>query len=395
MLVRHGAHQADRHTIRILEDGIACAPEGVVRWHQSGMASAGHLSIEPIDGVARGNTKADDDFPPQITPPLPALVPDGGKRRTVEVERRPHRLLVSAGVGMVCSRSRLPHLIIGKIDTETAIKRYRGIEIAAYDIDLIELRSLLGHRRIMTTNLLQGERALVTGCAGGIGRAIAKALKAEGAAVLGSDIAAPPAEDGIDFLAADLSRRDGWKALLDGALTHLDSISLLVHAASPRRQEIDTPLSVSEETWDAMLDINLRSGFFLAREVGRHMRDNHVKGRILLITSMHRLTPRNLPHYSAAKAGMTMAMKELARALAPAGIRVNALAPGAIPGGGFVADDLGSLVAQIPLGRAGTPDDIAEMAVALLSERFGRYVVGTTVEVDGGLGLLSWIPSKA
>ncbi len=57
--------------------------------------------------------------------------------------------------------------------------------------------------------------------------------------------------------------------------------------------------------------------------------------------------PRNLPHYSAAKAGMTMAMKELARVLAPDGIRVNALAPGAIPGGGFVANDLGGLVAQI------------------------------------------------
>jgi NAD(P)-dependent dehydrogenase (short-subunit alcohol dehydrogenase family) len=92
---------------------------------------------------------------------------------------------------------------------------------------------------------------------------------------------------------------------------------------------------------------------------------------------------------------MTMVMKELARVLAPDGIRVNAIAPGAIPGGGFVADNLGELVTQIPLGRAGTPDDIAQVAVAVLSERFGRYVVGTTVEVDGGLGLISWIPSKA
>ena len=92
---------------------------------------------------------------------------------------------------------------------------------------------------------------------------------------------------------------------------------------------------------------------------------------------------------------MTMVMKELARVLAPDGIRVNAIAPGAIPGGGFVADNLGELVTKIPLGRAGTPDDIAQVAVAVLSERFGRYVVGTTVEVDGGLGLISWIPAKA
>jgi len=247
----------------------------------------------------------------------------------------------------------------------------------------------------MSTKLLEGERALITGCAGGIGRGIARALKAEGAIVLGSDIAAPPAEDDIDFLAADLSKRDGWKDLLGAAVKKLGTISLFVHAASPRRLEVDTPLSVSEETWDLMTDINLRSGFFLGREVGRHMRDNGIKGRMILVTSQHRETPRNLAHYSASKAGMTMVMKELARVLAPDGIRVNAIAPGAIPGGGFVADNLADLVAQIPLGRPGTPDDIAQVAVAILSERFGRYVVGTTVEVDGGLGLASWIPAKA
>jgi len=246
----------------------------------------------------------------------------------------------------------------------------------------------------MSTKLLEGERALVTGCAGGIGRGITRALKAEGATVLGSDIAAPPAEDGIDFLAGDLAKRDGWQGLLNGAVKKLGSISLFVHAASPRRLEVDTPLTVSEETWDAMTGVNLRSGFFLAREIGKHMREHKTKGRILLITSMHRETPRTLAHYSASKAGMTMVMKELARALGPSGIRVNAIAPGAIPGGGF-ARNMDELVAQIPIGRAGTPDDIAQVAVAVLSERFGRYVVGTTVEVDGGLGLISWIPPKA
>ena len=70
----------------------------------------------------------------------------------------------------------------------------------------------------MSMKLLEGERALVTGCAGGIGRGIARALMAEGATVLGSDIVAPPAEDGIDFLAGDLSKRDGWRTLLDGAV---------------------------------------------------------------------------------------------------------------------------------------------------------------------------------
>jgi NAD(P)-dependent dehydrogenase (short-subunit alcohol dehydrogenase family) len=246
----------------------------------------------------------------------------------------------------------------------------------------------------MATNLLEGERALVTGCAGGIGRGIALALMADGATVLGTDIKAPPTEDKIDFVAADLAKPDGWKNLLKDTTARLGSISLFVHAASPRRIETDTPLAVSEETWDAMTGVNLRSGFFLAREIGKQMKAGKTKGRILLVTSMHRDTPRTLPHYSASKAGMTMVVKELARVLAPDGIRVNAIAPGAIPGGGF-ARNMDELVAQIPLGRAGTPDDIAQMAVAILSERFGRYVVGTTVEVDGGLGLLSWIPSKA
>ena len=78
----------------------------------------------------------------------------------------------------------------------------------------------------MGTKLLEGERALITGCAGGIGRGIAKALKEEGATVLGSDIAQPPAEDGIAFLAADLGQRDGWKSLLEGAIARLGTISL-------------------------------------------------------------------------------------------------------------------------------------------------------------------------
>jgi NAD(P)-dependent dehydrogenase (short-subunit alcohol dehydrogenase family) len=114
-----------------------------------------------------------------------------------------------------------------------------------------------------------------------------------------------------------------------------------------------------------------------------------VKGRILLITSLHAESPRNLPHYSAAKAGQTMLVKELARALGPHGIRVNAIAPGAIPGGGFNAPP--GMVEKIPLRRFGTPADVAGMALAVLSERFGAYVTGSTVVVDGGIALHNWI----
>jgi NAD(P)-dependent dehydrogenase (short-subunit alcohol dehydrogenase family) len=112
---------------------------------------------------------------------------------------------------------------------------------------------------------------------------------------------------------------------------------------------------------------------------------------MLFITSLHAETPRNIPHYAAAKAGQTMVVKELARALGPAGIRVNALAPGAVPGGGFNAAAF-DFSAKIPLGRLGKPEDMANMAVALLSDRFSGYVTGTTVAVDGGIALYNWIP---
>ena len=119
------------------------------------------------------------------------------------------------------------------------------------------------------------------------------------------------------------------------------------------------------------------------------MMAEQVKGRILLITSLHAESPRNLPHYSAAKAGQTMLVKELARALGPHGIRVNAIAPGAIPGGGFNAPP--GMVEKIPLRRFGTPADVAGMALAVLSERFGAYVTGSTIVVDGGIALHNWI----
>jgi 3-oxoacyl-[acyl-carrier protein] reductase len=110
---------------------------------------------------------------------------------------------------------------------------------------------------------------------------------------------------------------------------------------------------------------------------------------MLVVTSLHAQSPRNLPHYSAAKAGQTMLVKELARALGPHGVRVNAIVPGAIPGGGFQAPP--GMTEKIPLRRFGTPADVAAMAVAVLSERFGAYVTGASIVVDGGIALHNWI----
>ena len=255
----------------------------------------------------------------------------------------------------------------------------------------------------MSTGLLKGDTALVTGAASGIGRGIALALAKEGARVVlsdtnveaGQNVADQIANDGHEasFVAADLARDDGPYKLLAEATAIIGPLSILVHCASPPRREADHILDVSEATWDQMLAVNLRAGFLLGRETGRQMIEQKIKGRMLIITSLHAETPRNLPHYSAAKAGQTMTMKELAKALGPHGIRVNAIAPGAIPGGGFDAASAGldRLTQCTSLRRLGTPEDIAGMAVALLCDRFSAYVTGTTVAVDGGIGLHNWI----
>ena len=244
--------------------------------------------------------------------------------------------------------------------------------------------------------LLEGDTALITGAANGIGRGIARALAAEGVRLVLSDIAEDAGQKlalelDAPFVGANLAEPSAARRLFSAAEKVLGSISILVHSAAPRRRESETALAVTEAEWDAMVNVGLRSGFVLGQMAGTHMNAKAIKGRMLFITSLHSYTPRNLPHYSATKAGQTMLVKELARALGASGIRVNAIAPGAVPGGGFAAD-VAAFDAMIPLRRTGTPEDIAGMAVALLCDRFSRYVTGTTVAVDGGLALYNWIP---
>ena len=247
--------------------------------------------------------------------------------------------------------------------------------------------------------LLDGDIALVTGAASGIGRGIARALAAEGARLVLSDVAAQPGQalarelDAV-FVPADLALPSGALTLFEAAQQACGPLSVFVHSAAPKRLESQTVSAVTETEWDAMITVGLRSGFLLGRAAGTQMKARGIKGRMLYITSLHASTPRNLPHYSATKAGQTMVVKELARAFAADGIRVNAIAPGAIPGGGFDAG-IAKFDAMIPLGRTGTPEDIADMAVALLCDRFSRYVTGTTVAVDGGISLYNWIPFAA
>ena len=236
----------------------------------------------------------------------------------------------------------------------------------------------------MAQRLLEGDTALVTGAAQGIGQAIAAAIEEEGAKVIASD-----RED------CDLSQPGEAIRLAERAIRELSRVSIFVHAACPRRDEKDTALAVEENTWREMLEVGVNAGFAIAQALGRHMREQQIRGRMLFLTSLHADSPRNLPHYSATKAGQTMLMKEFARALAPHGIRVNAILPGAVPGGGFkLSATTANLESHIPMGRFGKPEDVAAMAVAVLSERFGRYVTGAEIVVDGGLALYNWIDAR-
>jgi 3-oxoacyl-[acyl-carrier protein] reductase len=147
-------------------------------------------------------------------------------------------------------------------------------------------------------------------------------------------------------------------------------------------------MAVDRETWQRMHAVNLDAGFHLARELARPLIAAKEPGSFLFLTSLHAGTPRNLPHYSTAKAALAMLVKELAKTLGRFGIRVNALVPGAIAAGGFVADP--SLAKHIPLGRLGRSEDLAPMALAVLSNKVSAYVTGSAIVVDGGLSLTNW-----
>ncbi len=242
------------------------------------------------------------------------------------------------------------------------------------------------------------EAALVTGAGNGIGRAIAQALVGEGVRTVFADISEETGRGGGQSFAAAgtggglgrRSRQGARRANAAGARASRRRAGDAFRALAPRRRgarpitpwpsprDLGSRCTRSTSTPAFTSRANWRERLIAAKE----------PGSFLLLTSLHAGTPRNLPHYSTAKAGMAMLVKELAKTFGRYGIRVNALVPGAIAAGGFVADP--SLAKHIPLGRLGQAEDLAPMALAVLSNRVSAYVTGAAIVVDGGLSLTNW-----
>jgi glucose 1-dehydrogenase len=246
---------------------------------------------------------------------------------------------------------------------------------------------------------LKDKVALVTGSGQGIGRAIAVAYAREGARVIVEDLfddadsqqtLALVREAGSDgcVLAGDVGRVADVQRVIEEGVRRMGHIDILVNNAGIER--FAPFLEATEDDYDLVLNVNLKGPFFLAQAFVRHLRESGRTGRIINISSVHEDLPfPNFTSYCASKGGLKMLMRNLAVELGPLGITVNNIAPGAIrtPMNVEVTDApqlVNELVANIPLNRLGTPQDVAGAAVFLASPD-ADYITGSTVYVDGGL----------
>lgn len=243
---------------------------------------------------------------------------------------------------------------------------------------------------------LNGRTALVTGASGGIGGDIARALHAQGAAVIlsGTRAAALDALAGelgtnAHVIVADLGDGDSIENLAKQAEATVDGgVDILVNNAGITRDGLI--LRMKDEDWDDVLRVNLTSGFRLSRALIRPMMKRRW-GRIIGISSIVGATGNaGQVNYAAAKAGMVGFSKSLAQEVASRGITVNVVAPGFIATAmtEALADDQKSqLLGAIPMGRMGAGADIAG-AVGFLASEAASYVTGETLHVNGGMAML-------
>jgi NAD(P)-dependent dehydrogenase (short-subunit alcohol dehydrogenase family) len=248
---------------------------------------------------------------------------------------------------------------------------------------------------------LDGKRALVTGGNSGIGRAVAIMLGQAGAAVAVNYVDRPEAaeevatairSDGGQAMAvlADVSDRSQVRRMFAQVDAAIGSVDILVNNAG-----IDGPRALSwtadPEAWRRVIDVNLLGTFYCSREALARMIPRR-QGVVITITSVHDRIPwGGYSGYAASKAALAMLTRTLAQEAAPHGVRVLAVAPGAIqtPINEAVWDDthaLADLLRKIPLGRLGQPEEVARIVTVLASD-VGAYITGATVLIDGGMSL--------
>ena len=246
--------------------------------------------------------------------------------------------------------------------------------------------------------MLEGKIALVTGAAKGIGRAIALALAADGATVIvnynGSAQKAEAVVDEIKALGKDseayqcnVANTADVDAMIKDVIKRYGSLDILVNNAGITRDNLI--MKMSEEDFDAVIDANLKGCFNTIKAVSRQMLKQRA-GRIINIPSVSGILGNaGQANYSASKAGVIGLTKSVARELSSRGITCNAVAPG------FIDTEMTAQMTdkakeavktQIPLGRVGKVDDIAEVVTFLASEK-ASYITGQVISVDGGMSI--------
>ncbi len=242
-------------------------------------------------------------------------------------------------------------------------------------------------------NWFDGAAAVVTGAAHGIGRATAELLAELGARVVAVDVdeqalAEAFAASSVATHCADVSC---GASLARELLERFGPVTLLVNNVG-----IDTNhrfLDLSERDFDHVFASNLRGPWFLTQGLVQAMLDARRSGAIVFVSSLHDRFIRGRPHYSTSKAAVAMLVRELAQELAPASIRVNAVAPGIVRSAHVPAPnehERERLRRLVPLGEIGQPQQVASVIALLLCDRWTGYVTGANVPVDGGLALYSW-----
>jgi glucose 1-dehydrogenase len=246
---------------------------------------------------------------------------------------------------------------------------------------------------------LAGKTALVTGSSQGIGEAVAIRLAEEGADVIVNYHSHPEGANRVVdqivklgrksvAIAADLGHAEQVQELVRQSVERLGNLDILVNNAGIEKNA--NFWEVTEADYDDVLNVNLKGVFFATQGFVRHLMETKRPGKIINMSSVHEELP--FPHFASycmSKGGVKMMTRNLAIELAPFGITINSIAPGAIetPINSKLLHDpakLNALLENIPLKRLGTPSDVAGIA-AFLASKDADYITGTTVFADGGL----------